>query len=270
MKTDLITAGQFAKLAWTTKRTILWYDQKGILKPTKIDQSGYRFYQPRQIIDFQVILLLRKLRFSIEEIKAFLKKSNSLKSLFEIKRKVVEQEINSLQLTLENINDYYINLDRNGTLVKPKIKKVKPIWVYYIDKVGAYAKTADYGSELHSYFKKLPKPVTYLTLFMDEGYRPHKSAMKIALVAKKGMQLKPQADKVVKEMLVPGYKALTYIHYGPGSLLSLLWKELEKYGRLNKFRLDLSLPFCDLEFYRPPIGVLAEEEVFFEIHLPIQ
>jgi DNA-binding transcriptional MerR regulator len=42
MKKDYITAGEFARLACTTKRTILWYDQKGILKPTKIGESGIK------------------------------------------------------------------------------------------------------------------------------------------------------------------------------------------------------------------------------------
>ena len=31
MSDTLLTAGQFARLARTTKRTILWYDEKGVL-----------------------------------------------------------------------------------------------------------------------------------------------------------------------------------------------------------------------------------------------
>ena len=54
----LITAGEFAKLAGTTKRTIHFYDEKGVLKPIKINKSNYRLYDERQILDYQMILLL--------------------------------------------------------------------------------------------------------------------------------------------------------------------------------------------------------------------
>lgn len=268
MKADYITAGEFAKLASTTKRTILWYDQMEILKPIKTDQqTSYRYYSPSQIIDFQVILLLRKLCFSIEEIKTFLKRNKSLKLLFGLKRKLVEKEIVSLQLALSNINSYYANLDLNGTLVKPQIKKVKPFWIYYIDKVGAYAQIESFCLELVSYFKNAPKSMTTLSLFEEEQYRPQKAKMKIAVVWKRNLKLKPGTEKMVKKMLVPSYKALSYTHRGFGSLLSLMWKQLEKYAKKRGFTLNHHLPFADLEYYRKKIN---SEEILFEINLPIE
>ena len=74
MQNNLLTAGEFARLARTTKRTIHWYCQKGILKPKMLDGSKYRYFAPEQIIDFQVILLLRRLNFSVEEVKKYLQK----------------------------------------------------------------------------------------------------------------------------------------------------------------------------------------------------
>lgn len=37
-----ITSGELAKLAGATKRTILWYDKLGIIKPKKVLSNGYR------------------------------------------------------------------------------------------------------------------------------------------------------------------------------------------------------------------------------------
>ena len=93
MPTNLLTIGEFAKLAETTKRTVLWYEEEGILKPKQINtENKYRLYSADQIIDLKAIMLLRKLNFSIVEIKKFLSKNNP-EELFNLKKKALKQEI---------------------------------------------------------------------------------------------------------------------------------------------------------------------------------
>ena len=94
MQNNLLTVGEFASLAETTKRTVLWYEEKGILKPKQIDpENKYRLYEADQIIDFKAILLLRKLSFSLREIKNFLAKHNSPMTLFNLKKKSLKQQL---------------------------------------------------------------------------------------------------------------------------------------------------------------------------------
>ena len=38
----LFTIGQFAKLHEINKKTLMWYDEIGILKPAVIKENGYR------------------------------------------------------------------------------------------------------------------------------------------------------------------------------------------------------------------------------------
>lgn len=38
----LFTIGQFAKLHEINKKTLMWYDEIGILKPAVIRENGYR------------------------------------------------------------------------------------------------------------------------------------------------------------------------------------------------------------------------------------
>lgn len=40
----LFTIGQFAKLHEINKKTLMWYDEIGILKPAVIKENGYRYY----------------------------------------------------------------------------------------------------------------------------------------------------------------------------------------------------------------------------------
>lgn len=270
MANDMITAGQFAKLARTTKRTVTWYDEKGLLKPAIVENNGYRYYQPHQIIDFQVILLLRKLGFSIEEIKEYLAKNNSLKDLFQLKEKAVKEQIRELQKSLTSITGYYESLEEYGTLVSPEIKEVKPFAIYYLEKEGQYAKIKEYAQELKSYFAKIPQNAVYLTIFFG-GYEPAKAKMKIGVIAQDNMQLKRKAENIVKKETIPTFKSLVYTHNGSGTLVSLLWQELAKYRQQKGLAQDMSLPFLDMEFYRQTSlnKPMEEDNMFFELYLPI-
>ncbi len=269
----LLTSGEFARLARTTKRTVHWYDQEGILKPLEQNSTnGYRFYKPSQIIDFQVILLLRKFGFSLEEIKGYLKKTKNLGDLFKLKRAVIEKEIESLERSLKDITAYYDNLRSNNTLVQPIIKDIKSFEIYYLYKEGPYAKIKDYGLELQSYFATLPPVSTYLTIFLERDYKPRKAKMKIGILAKSGMKIKDEYKSTILKEIISGYKALTVKHIGSGVLLSLLWQELEKYRRANAYEFDKKLPFADLELYFlvKPNGFDDQDNHLFELQLPIQ
>ena len=133
----LLTSGVFARTAESTKRTIHWYTSHGLLKPKKINSKGYRFYSIGQIIDLQVIMLLRKLNFSLPEIKKFLRKNASTKELFIQKKKSLLEEATQLQKKIQDISDFYRNLETNGVLVKPTLKTNLSFQAYFIEKILA-------------------------------------------------------------------------------------------------------------------------------------
>lgn len=63
------TVKQLAKMAGISTRTIRYYDEVGILKPARINSSGYRIYGKREVDRLQQILFFRELDFPIEKIK---------------------------------------------------------------------------------------------------------------------------------------------------------------------------------------------------------
>ena len=272
MTRSLLSAGEFASLARTSKRTILWYDQLGLLKPVEIDPvTRYRYYQPQQILDYQVIFLLTKMRFTLAEIKKYLQKNLTLEQLFLLKKPQIEEEIKSLQKSLSDLEGYYHNLKENQTLVDPVVKKSKPFFIYYLEKQGPYAKIKDYALELKSYFKAIPQNAIYLTLFAKENYNPKSAKLTIGVIKNAEMTIKKENMQLVKTAQIPGYRALSHMHYGSGAMISLLWKELVKYRRLKGFKLNSSLPFSSLELYwltslNHPMN---ENEMIFELPLPI-
>lgn len=262
---NLITAGELAKLAGTTKRTIHFYDEKGVLKPAKVTKSKYRLYEERQILDYQMILLLSTLGVSLEEMKQFLKKGGNLSALFNDKRALIETEIDSLEFNLRNLTKFQNNIAANGTMVNPEVKIVPSFGVYYIEKEGSYAKIGEYCAELRSMFSIQGENFTTLSIFEEQGYRPKKSRIKIGALSSGNMRIKSEFRGVVKFFQFKPGKVLTYTHNGSGSLLSFFWKELEKYSAIQKLKVRTNFP--DFEIYRKVDKDVSKQ--FFEIYLSI-
>lgn len=269
LKDTLLTAGEFARLARTTKRTVLWYAEKGILEPHKTDESGYRFYRSQQILDFQSVLLMRKLGFSIHEIALLLSKERSIRHLFEQKSGLIEQQIGHLQRMLADTNRYYHNLGANGTLVQPEFADVASFDMCYIAKEGSYARIKDYVAEFRDAFAVFPDDAVRLTAFMDDEYQPIKARMKVGAIYQPSMRFKTGMD--LSRETVPAYTALRYVHQGPTTLLSLLWQELGKYARKRHLKNDTSLPFADVEFYAPDTSAYPDPQdgLVTELHMPV-
>lgn len=68
----MIKIGEFAKLFNVTIKTLRLYDEKGILKPSYIDNyTGYRYYDEENIKTMTKVLILKELGLSLKEIKTF-------------------------------------------------------------------------------------------------------------------------------------------------------------------------------------------------------
>jgi DNA-binding transcriptional MerR regulator len=266
MPNNYITAGELASLAGTTKRTILWYDQLGIIKPVEVSLEGYRYYNESQVLDYQMILLMTTLGISLKEIKDNLVINNNLSQLFKSEKESIKRQIDNLKFNLDCLEDYLANLDVTKTLIKPEIKTLRPFDVYYIEKVGSYVNIGHYCNELAAMFINKGKNFTTLAIFDNPTYQPKKSLIKISAIATKGMLVNPKYKDVVKQMKFDPGKVITYTHNGKGELLSIFWKELEKYCRLNKIEVRHDVP--DFEIYRKVNSDPRKQ--FFEIYLPIK
>lgn len=76
---------EFAKLTGVSVRTLHFYDEIGLLKPSSVDeQNGYRFYDEDSLTRMQEVLFYRELDFPLKEIRMILSspdydKQNALK-----------------------------------------------------------------------------------------------------------------------------------------------------------------------------------------------
>lgn len=66
------TVKGLADLAGVSTRTLRWYDQKGLLTPSRTNDSGYRLYDDNAVSKLQQIMFYRELEFSLAAIKQLL------------------------------------------------------------------------------------------------------------------------------------------------------------------------------------------------------
>ena len=63
------TVKKLAKLAGVSVRTLHYYDEIGLLKPSSVGGNGYRHYEEEALLKLQQILFYRELELSLDEIK---------------------------------------------------------------------------------------------------------------------------------------------------------------------------------------------------------
>ena len=96
---------EFAKLTGVSVRTLHYYDEIGLLKPSFVDeQNGYRYYDDNTLCRMQEILFYRELQFSLKDIRMILSspdydKQNALKEqkhLLTLKKERLERLVSAL------------------------------------------------------------------------------------------------------------------------------------------------------------------------------
>lgn len=109
--------GEFAKMANLSVRTIRYYDQIDLLKPSKIADNGYRLYTDKDFIKLQKILSLKYLGFSLDDIFSMTVNDSylSLQQSLSLQKKMIEQKIEQLQNMKKSLEktEKYVSENRN-------------------------------------------------------------------------------------------------------------------------------------------------------------
>ncbi|HEY9059617.1 MAG TPA: MerR family transcriptional regulator [Pseudobacteroides sp.] len=99
------TVQKLGKMAGISSRTLRYYDEIGILKPARVNSSGYRIYGKQEVSRLQQILFYRELGVSLEDIKDILTSPSfdSTEALQEHRRKLLAKR-EQLDLLIANVD----------------------------------------------------------------------------------------------------------------------------------------------------------------------
>lgn len=100
------TVQKLASLAGVSGRTLRYYDEIGILKPARINSSGYRIYGQKEVDRLQQILFYRELGVNLESIKEMMLSPSydSTKALKEHRTQLLEKR-RQLDLLIHNVEN---------------------------------------------------------------------------------------------------------------------------------------------------------------------
>lgn len=112
------TVKKLGYLAGVTTRTLRYYDEIGILKPARINSSGYRIYGQEEVDRLQQFLFYKALGVSLDYIKGIVTASSfdevqALKSHYE---KLLEKR-DQLNVLIENVNKTIISKERGIAMI---------------------------------------------------------------------------------------------------------------------------------------------------------
>jgi DNA-binding transcriptional MerR regulator len=99
------TVQKLGKMAGVSTRTLRYYDEIGILKPARINSSGYRIYGQTEVDRLQQILFYRELGISLESIKDIVTAPDfdGAKALREHRERLLEKRV-QLDLLISNVD----------------------------------------------------------------------------------------------------------------------------------------------------------------------
>ena len=95
------TTGELARLHGVSKQTLIFYDKIGLFRPAYVDpDNGYRYYSASQIDQLDTILIMKRIGFSLKEIREHMQHYNIDSSLAAFRRQVasIDRQIEELRL----------------------------------------------------------------------------------------------------------------------------------------------------------------------------
>ncbi|MBP3915833.1 MULTISPECIES: MerR family transcriptional regulator [unclassified Clostridium] len=130
---------EVAKLSGVTVRTLHYYDEIGLLKPSKTTEAGYRMYSIEDLEKLQQILFFRELDFPLNEIKEIMvnpkydkiEALNKHKELLIEKRKRIDGLVTLIDKTIKGDNNMSFKEFDNSKIEENKRKyseEVKKRW----------------------------------------------------------------------------------------------------------------------------------------------
>lgn len=116
-----LTVGKIAKIKNLTKRTIRYYEELNLIKPSEISSCGYRYYNENTIKRLEFIEELKKLDYSLNDIKDIISRidtSNTGKELSYFLDSILKRNdkiINNKLEAVKNLKDY---MDKYYSILK--------------------------------------------------------------------------------------------------------------------------------------------------------
>jgi effector-binding domain-containing protein len=154
----VIRIGDFSKMSQVSIKTLRYYDEMGLFKPSNIDRfTGYRYYSASQLPRLNRILALKDLGLSLDQIAQVLDEgvsSEQLRGMLRLKRAELQQHIAGEQARLARVEARLNSIDMEDSMqdYDVVIKQVEPQLVAGVrDTLASYPEVGRLLTEVYSH-----------------------------------------------------------------------------------------------------------------------
>jgi DNA-binding transcriptional MerR regulator/effector-binding domain-containing protein len=216
MKTSY-SIGEFSKVTGLSVKTLRFYHEQGILVPTSVDEAtGYRFYDPCKIEKARVIMRLRQMEFSIEDIATVFRdcddEANVLNYL-ERQKSMLQQRIAEDRDIVRSLSEIIAREKEAQALLSGgnfavQEKSIDPLLVAGIRMKGKYS---DCGTGFARLAKAIGRHIAgkALCLYYDGEYREDDADFEPCFPIRREV-----SAEGISVHTLPGAKCLSLVHRG--------------------------------------------------------
>lgn len=112
---NLFSIGELSKLQNISRQTLIFYDHIGLFCPAYINpDNGYRYYSSAQLDYLDTICIMKKIGFSLEEIKTHMNSYTIDNSIIALRKQLdtIEREIDELQMIKSRVEHRCVQLEK--------------------------------------------------------------------------------------------------------------------------------------------------------------
>jgi DNA-binding transcriptional MerR regulator len=118
----MYTVKQLSTLAGVSVRTLHYYDEIGLLKPSAVGQNSYRYYTDEALFRLQQILFFREMELELGQIQQILDRPGfDLITALQTHRHTLQEKIERLQTLMQTIDKTIHHLTGEVNMSKKKI-----------------------------------------------------------------------------------------------------------------------------------------------------
>jgi DNA-binding transcriptional MerR regulator len=111
------TVKQLSNLAGVSVRTLHFYDEIGLLRPTRVGANGYRYYGDAAVLRLQQILFYKELGLSLDEIAEVLDQPDfDVVRALEAHRRALQQRLGRLRHLMKTVDRTIAHLKGDTTM----------------------------------------------------------------------------------------------------------------------------------------------------------
>ena len=116
---NLFSIGEISKLQNISRQTLIFYDKIGLFCPAYTDSNnGYRYYSSSQIDYLDTICIMKKIGFSLDEIKAHIKNFTIENSIIALRKQltIINRQIDELQMLKTRVEHRCLQLEHSVSI----------------------------------------------------------------------------------------------------------------------------------------------------------